>query len=246
MKYIASCSFGKDSLALILKLLELNYPLDEVIFYDSGVEFQAIYSNKNKLKTILESKNIRFTELKPTYNFIYLMTEKPVQKRDFSVQNGYKWCGGRCRWGTTYKLQSIKNHYKKYNDFIVEYVGIAADEQERLLRERIKVCSNKIKLYPLAEWQMTEKDCLDYCYKNGWNWLENDIELYSVLDRVSCWCCRNKNLKELKNIYNFLPNYWENLRELQKKIDIPFRNKSTIFELENQFKNQSLTDKNSR
>lgn len=46
---------------------------------------------------------------------------------------------------------------------------------------------------------------------------ENDIELYSVLDRVSCWCCRNKNLKELKNIYNFLPNYWEKLRELQKK-----------------------------
>lgn len=246
MKYIASCSFGKDSLALILKLLELNYPLDEVIFYDSGVEFQAIYSNKNKLKPILESKNIKFTELKPTYNFIYLMTEKPVQKRDFSVQNGYKWCGGRCRWGTTYKLQSIKNHYKKYNDFVVEYVGIAADEQERLLRERIKVCSNKIKLYPLAEWQMNEKDCLDYCYKNGWNWIENGIELYSILDRVSCWCCRNKNLKELKNIYKFLPNYWEKLRELQKKIDIPFRNKSTIFELENQFKNQSLNDKNSR
>ncbi len=72
---------------------------------------------------------------------------------------------------------------------------------------------------------------------NGWNWLENGIELYSVLDRVSCWCCRNKNLKELKNINNFLPNYWEKLRELQKKIDIPFWNKSTILELENQFKN---------
>ena len=62
--------------------------LQEVL--DSGVEFQAIYNNKNKLKPILESKNIRFTELKPTYDFIYLMTEKPVQKRDFSVQNGYK------------------------------------------------------------------------------------------------------------------------------------------------------------
>lgn len=76
MKYIASCSFGKDSLALILKLLELNYPLDEVIFYDSGVEFQAIYSNKNKLKTILESKNIRFTELKPRYIFYFINDER--------------------------------------------------------------------------------------------------------------------------------------------------------------------------
>lgn len=43
MKYIASCSFGKDSLAMILLLLELNYPLDYVVFYDTGMEFEAIY-----------------------------------------------------------------------------------------------------------------------------------------------------------------------------------------------------------
>ena len=45
---------------------------------------------------------------------------------------------------------------------------------------------------------------------------------------------------------SYVNNNWKKLRELQKKIEIPFRNKSTIFELENQFKNQSLTDKNSR
>lgn len=49
VKYIASCSFGKDSLAMVLLLLEKKYPLDEVIFYDTGMEFQAIYNNKNKL-----------------------------------------------------------------------------------------------------------------------------------------------------------------------------------------------------
>ena len=38
---------------------------------------------------------------------------------------------------------------------------------------------------------------------------------YDVLDRVSCWCCCNKNLKELKNIYRFLPDYWQRLRYLQ-------------------------------
>lgn len=34
MRYIASVSFGKDSLAMLLKLIELQYPLDEVVFYD--------------------------------------------------------------------------------------------------------------------------------------------------------------------------------------------------------------------
>ena len=28
MKYIASCSFGKDSLAMVLFLIEKQYPLD--------------------------------------------------------------------------------------------------------------------------------------------------------------------------------------------------------------------------
>lgn len=35
MNYIASISFGKDSLAMLLILLEENYQLDEVIFYDT-------------------------------------------------------------------------------------------------------------------------------------------------------------------------------------------------------------------
>ena len=46
MKYIASCSFGKDSLAMVLLLIEKGYPLDEVIFYDTEMEFQAIYNNR--------------------------------------------------------------------------------------------------------------------------------------------------------------------------------------------------------
>lgn len=41
MKYVASVSFGKDSLAMLLKLIEFKYPLDEVVFYDTGMEFQA-------------------------------------------------------------------------------------------------------------------------------------------------------------------------------------------------------------
>lgn len=44
MKYIASVSFGKDSLAMLLKLVENKMPLDEVVFYDTGMEFKAIYN----------------------------------------------------------------------------------------------------------------------------------------------------------------------------------------------------------
>ena len=42
-KYIASVSWGKDSLCMLLLLIEKQYPLDEVVFFDTGMEFRAIY-----------------------------------------------------------------------------------------------------------------------------------------------------------------------------------------------------------
>lgn len=221
---------------MILKLLEQNYPLDEIVYFDIGAEFESIYRNKELLKKEIGKREIQFTELKPKQDFFYTMLEKEVNKRNGTKQYGYKWCGGGCRWGTTLKLEAINKNAKKYKDeVIIEYVGIAIDEQQRILKQRVKRCSNTIKLYPLAEWGMKEKDCLEYCYSKGFNWEEGGIDLYKVLDRVSCWCCRNKNIKELKNIFYYLPQYWKRLEELQSRIDIPFKNNASIFDLKNRF-----------
>lgn len=226
-RYIASVSFGKDSLAMLLKIIEKGYPLDEVVFYDTGMEFQAIYNIRDKVIPILKTHNIKYTELTPKQPFKYTMFEKPVKKRDGTISKGYSWCGGRCRWGTTEKLKAIE----KYCKGCFEYVGIAADEPTRLSKERK---GNKI--FPLAELNMTERECLLYCYEKGFDWNEDGIELYSILDRVSCWCCANKNLKELKNYYKHLPRYWQKLKELQLKTSRPMKyNKYTVFDLEKKF-----------
>lgn len=37
LRYIASVSFGKDSLVMLLRLIETGKPLDEVIFYNTGM-----------------------------------------------------------------------------------------------------------------------------------------------------------------------------------------------------------------
>lgn len=226
MKYVASCSFGKDSLAMVLLLIEKKYPLDEVIFYDTEMEFQAIYNNKIKMEKILAEQNIKFTVLKDSLPFEYRAFEKEVRTRSGIVKRGYNWCGGMARWGTSGKLSTINRHYKEnYGDeLIIEYVGIASDEPQRIEKYRSK--RNKtVKLYPLSEWNMTEQDCLDYCYSNGWDWKENGVELYEILDRVSCWCCANKNQKEIKNIMTYLPEYWKRIREYEDKCLIPYKGK---------------------
>lgn len=140
VKYIASCSFGKDSLAMVLKLIEKNYPLDEVIFFDTGMEFQAIYNNVEKLSKILIDKKIKFSILKDKYSFEFNAFQREVHKKDGTTKYGYDWCGGMRRWGTAGKLSAINRHYKEnYGDeVVVEYVGIAVDERDRVEKYRLQ------------------------------------------------------------------------------------------------------------
>lgn len=236
MKYVASCSCGKDSLAMVLTLIEKECPLDCVVFVDLGKEFNSIYDTWDKLTAILDKHNIMYKRLTLNYSFDYYFSEHEVKTRDNSFKCGYSWCGGRTRWGTRLKSTLINNFYKsKFCDEVIcEYVGIAKDELERVQFKRGK----NVKIYPLILWGMTENDCLTKCYKNGFTYLEaNGVQLYQVLDRVSCYCCRNKNLKELKAIYKNLPDYWDKLKQMQSLTQMPFKDGKTITDLEYKFNN---------
>lgn len=226
-KYIASVSWGKDSLCMLLGLMERGLPLDEVVYYDTGMEFKAIYDTRDQVLPLLTGSGIKCTELKPDIPFLYKMFTKPVNGRN-GLHYGYSWCGGRCRWGTTDKLRSLDCYAQRQNAIV--YVGIAADEQKRLER----LAENKIA--PLAEWSVTEAEALSYCYDHGYEWLESGYRLYDLLDRVSCWCCANKNLKELRNYYLYLPEYWERLKYLQSRTERPMKGAGkSVYELEKRF-----------
>ena len=241
MRSVASVSFGKDSLAMLLLLLERKARLDEVIFYNSGMEFEAIYHIRDRIRPILEQRGIRFTEVKPEAPFLYNMLDRPVDSKKNGFHLGYGWCGGPCRWGTKLKTDALDGVAP---DAEVHYVGIAVDEPKRLAKLGSPKCS------PLAEAGMTEADCLAYCYERGFFWEEDGIRLYDILDRVSCWCCKNKNRKELKNIYQFLPQYWEKLKELQAQIPMPMKPYSrkgvpygNVFDLEKVFGREIQAEK---
>lgn len=238
VKRIASVSFGKDSLAMLLRLLEERWPLDEVIFYDTGMEFRAIYETRDRLLPILSERGVQYTELHPDYDFEWKMFDKPVNGRN-GFHYGYSWCGGRCRWGTTDKIKAVE----KYARGAEEYVGIAFDEQSRLEKER-----NGRKVFPLALWRMTEDDCLSYCYERGFDWKEDggagQVRLYDVLDRVSCWCCANKNLKELRNMKRLLPEYWDKLKSLQERTERPMKGEGkSVFDLDQRFDKEFAHEK---
>lgn len=204
--HIASVSWGKDSLAMLLMLIERGEAPDEVVYYDTGMEFQAIYDTRDAVLPTLDEHGVLYTELRPKNPMWWDMFCRPVRRRGTGEvhKRGYGWCGGLCRWGTKAKTSAIDRYARERG--AVQLVGIAADETERLER-----ANNSGHVHPLAEWGVTEYEALAYCYSRGFEWMERGVRLYDVLDRVSCWCCRNKNLKELRAIHDYLPDYWERL-----------------------------------
>ena len=91
-------SFGKDSLAILLLLQEQHTPLDEVIFCSLEIEFQAIYDIQDRIKPVLEQRDIRLTEVKQDVPFLYNMLDmlrEPVNAKKNSLHLGHGRCVGR-------------------------------------------------------------------------------------------------------------------------------------------------------
>lgn len=229
-KNIVSFSGGKDSTAMLLLMIEKNIKIDEIIFLDTGMEFPAMYQHIKQVERFIDRS---ITILRAEKSFEYMMLEYEKQRGKNKGQKGYSWPDFRNRWCTSYlKKQVIKKYLKKYKDYeIVEFHGIAVDEVKRLEKN-----NEKNVRYPLAEWNITEKEALEYCYNKGFNW----DGLYNNFDRVSCWCCPLKNLKELKTLYLKYPIFWDKLKEWEQKTYRKFRSDYDILDLEYKFKKEGL------
>jgi len=226
MKHILSFSGGKDSTWLLFELIRRGEPLDEVVFFDTGWEFDEMSDHIKSCFDICKYHGIETVTLSPPVSFDYLMFDKPIQERGGGTHCGYSWCGlCGCRWGTTQKLQALDQYAEASNGKV--YVGIAADETHRLDKERAP-----FKIFPLIEWEIPEADCLQGCYKTGFDW----GGLYKYLDRVSCKYCALKNLKELRNIRKHYPRVWDELKERQKRTSRPYKGEGkSVFQLERRF-----------
>lgn len=211
---------------MLLEMLRRGEHIDEVVFFDTGWEFPQMLAHVERIGKIVEGYGITFTTLYPEKSFDYWMFDYEFKKRDGTKSKGRSWCGGRARWGTMEKLKAINAYFSNEPNHI-QCVGIAADEVERLVKER-----NGNKRFPLAEWGITEAECLQGCYSLGYDW----EGLYEELDRVSCKFCRFKNLKELRNIYWKMPDVWAELREYQKRTPLPYKGEGqSVFDLEKRF-----------
>lgn len=215
--HIVSFSGGKDSTAMLLRMVELNMQIDEIIFCDTGVEFPQMYDHLDRVEAYIKRP---ITRLSRPNSFEDMLLHHV--KKNGTV--GYSFPDFRNRWCTAYfKRDAIKSHLRQVQKEkqVIEYVGIAADEPKRI----------KDKKYPLVEWGWTEADCLKYCYDRGFDW----GGLYKVFRRVSCWCCPLKGLDELRQLRKHFPELWAQLLEWQGETWRTFRSDYSVYDLEARF-----------
>lgn len=231
MKYIASLSFGKDSMAMLIKILELGLPLDEVIYCD--IRFDEEISGEMPLmaefipkaeKILKEKFNI---EVKHLRGVTFKEQFYTIKKRGKHIGDNYgfpytvgAWCNDRL------KMQPIKKYLNSFKEPVIQYVGIAYDEPERY--EKL---NHETHIAPLYDLKITEKEAMEICKKYD---LLSPIYEHSF--RGGCWFCVKQGLKQLRYLYNTYPKLWNQLKEIEKDSFNTFRPKQTLIELEKKFK----------
>lgn len=220
IKNIVSFSGGKDSTCLLLKMIEKGIQVDRVICVDTTKEFPQMYDHIQKVQAMIEPLKIEIVKI----DFDYCFSEH-IKTRGKIGEVGYGWPNFLNRWCTTLKIQA-KRKLKNKDD--VDFHGIAYDEIHRTLKNK----TGEIFRYPLVDWKMTEKDCLEYCYSKGLDW----GGLYEKFHRVSCWCCPLSRIGELKILYKEFPELWDGLKEMDKKSFRRFRSDYSVDQLEDKFK----------
>lgn len=240
-KYIASCSFGKDSIAAITCRIEHGEPVDEAVYcrimfddeisaelpeHEDWIHNKAIPLLKSRYgvaTTIVQSDN---TYCKQFYTRYVKSKVRNGQYYGFPILIG-PWCNSRLKVRPLEKWQKTAGEYKSI-------VGIAADEKKRIGRATVKG-----KILPLVDYGITEAEAFDICRK---------ADLLSPAynggrQRLGCWFCHNQRISELRRLRHEYPYLWNRLLEMEKDSFRTFKPGKTVLDFEKRFSREDAKDK---
>jgi hypothetical protein len=168
-RYIASCSFGKDSLAAIICRLENGEPVYEAVYcrvmFDDNIsaEFpEHEHWIHNHAIPLLEARygvtttivQAETTYCKQFYTKYIRSKGKNGLNYGFPLLRG-PWCNSRLKVRPIQKWQKTVGGYHAI-------VGIAADELNRKDRDTVKG-----KILPLVDYGVTEAEAFNICRRAG-------------------------------------------------------------------------------
>lgn len=245
MQYIASVSYGKDSLAMLEVIKQHNMPLDRIVH----VEIMATETIPADLPPMMEFKEKADKIIKERYGIEVEHLHAPKSYREYF----YSICGAQKREakskyaGQIYGFpfvrgpwcnSRLKEHVlsKSLNKpEITQYIGIAADEPNRFhnLTDR--------KRSPLVECDVTEVEARNICENLG---LLSPI--YTQSARGGCWFCHNQGLGQLRLLRKQYPAYWVLMLKWDSDSPVTFKaDGTTVHDLDIRFEMEEEWDRRS-
>lgn len=243
-EYVLSLSYGKDSLACLEAIKQLGYPLDRIVHAECWatdtipadlppmVEFkqkadqQILDRYGITVEHICASRAVererereRVTYENTFYRRMYSKKYGREQIYGFPTTKG-AWCNSRLKMAA---LNAIKQHS---NIRTVQYLGIAADEPERIARH-----TKKDIVLPLVDIGWDEAYCRLWCE-------ENDLlsPIYTTAARGGCWFCHNQGVEQLRLLRKNYPDLWALLLKWDADSPITFHPRGrTVAHFETRF-----------
>ena len=188
-RHILSFGAGLNSTALLVMLVEQNYPLDEVVFADTGGETPETYKHLKTVDTYLSQHSIPLRIVRSKNGTLY---DKCMNRKVIPSQI---W-----RWSTRdYKITPIYSYYRSIKAQIIQYLGIAYEESDRMRESGVSNITNK---FPLVENKISRADCTDIICLSKYD--------FPMPPRSGCFFCPFNSVSRWKELY-------ENHRDLYMK-----------------------------
>jgi len=180
---IVSLSGGKDS-----TYLALTEP-GELLFFDTGLDFPEMATHLTDLQNHLGKE---ITSVGHHKDFKDLLLYR------------YGWPSRGNTWCKRKKIDALK----KYSRGRTELIGFSKEEIHRCNSKEFK---NRDVRFPMIERGITGDHALKYCRTKGFDW--SGLYAPGRFERVSCFCCPNKRIGELRVLRNYHPDLWGQMLE---------------------------------
>lgn len=240
---ILSLSYGKDSLACLGAIEQLGLPLDAIVHAevwatdDIPADLPPMVDFKKKADRIIEERYGLKVEHCCAYRKINGgKSEKYTYEKGFyriKNQRSYRCgtitgfpftlCGAWCN--AELKIAAINKALKSLRP-CAQYLGIAADEPERIKRHSVPG-----KILPLVEIGWDEAYCRQWCE-------ENDLlsPIYTTVTRGGCWFCNNQGVDQLRLLRKNYPYLWNLLLKWDNDSPVSFKSDGhTVNDFEKRF-----------
>lgn len=160
MKHIASCSFGKDSMATVILAHMHGEPIDEIVYckvmFDENtsgeVPEHAQFIKEVAIPKVEKDFGMKVSVVRDPETYISLFLRPVIRGKHKGMLRGSPICNG-CWVQRDLKIRPLQKYWKEQVPNTITYVGIAKDEETRLQR-----LSDGHKISLLDKYGFSEKD----------------------------------------------------------------------------------------